>query len=383
MPWNEPGRGGGGNGKDPWNGGGQQPPDLDEVFANVQKRLKRIIGGGDGGGKRGGSGEGGPGFAGIVAVIVVLALIWSVWNAIHIIDESERGVVLRFGEYSRTLQPGFNLTFPAPIETVKTVNVSEVRSIENRTRMLTGDENLIDLGYAVQFRVIDPEKFLFNVQEPVRSLQEATDSAIRETVGTNNMDFILEAGRGVIATSAGELLQQIVDRYDSGIQVESFNLQEVRPPSQVQSAFDDVVRAREDQIRFANEAQAYANQVVPEARGQAARIREQAQGYRDSLIAQAEGEADRFVALYEEYSRAPEVTRQRLYLESLQQVFASVPKVIMDNDSSNMLYLPLGQLAGSGGSSVSAPPPPPLMSEQERQRRDQTDTRGRAGREGR
>lgn len=383
MPWNEPGRGGGGNGKDPWKGGGQQPPDLDEVFANVQKRLKKIIGGGDGGGKRGGAGEGGPGFAGIAAVIVVLALIWSVWNAIHIIDESERGVVLRFGEYSRTLQPGFNLTFPAPVETVRKVNVSEVRSIENRTRMLTGDENLIDLGYAVQFRVTDPEKFLFNVQEPVRSLQEATDSAIRETVGTNNMDFILEAGRGVIAISAGELLQQIVDRYDSGIQVESFNLQEVRPPNQVQSAFDDVVRAREDQIRFANEAQAYANQVVPEARGQAARIREQAQGYRDSLIAQAEGEADRFVALYTEYSRAPEVTRQRLYLESLQDVFASVPKVIMDNGGGNMLYLPLGQLAGSGGSSVSAPPPPPLMSEQERQRRDQTDTRGRAGREGR
>ena len=174
MPWNEPGRGGG-DGQDPWKGGdGQRPPDLDEVFANVQNRLKKILGGGDGGEPSSGGSDSGPGFGGILILLVVLAGIWAVWNSIHIVDESERGVVLRFGAYTRTLDPGFNLTLPAPIESVRKVNVAQVRSIENRSRMLTGDENLIDLGYAVQYRVIEPEKFLFNVQEPERSLQEAT-----------------------------------------------------------------------------------------------------------------------------------------------------------------------------------------------------------------
>jgi len=382
MPWNEPGRGGG-NGQDPWKGGGQQPPDLDEVFANVQKRLKKIIGGGDGdkGGSRGSSGDG-PGFGGVLVLVGVLAVIWALWNSLHIIDESERGVVLRLGEYSRTLTPGLKFTLPAPIETVQKVNVAEVRSIESRARMLTGDENLIDLGYAVQFRVIEPEKFLFEVEEPVRSLQEATDSAIRETVGTNNMDFILEAGRGVIAVSAGELLQEIVDRYDSGLQIESFNLQEVRPPNQVQGAFDDVVRAREDQIRFANEAQAYANQVVPEARGRAARVLEEASAYRDSLIARADGEADRFIALYTEYSQAPNVTRERLYLETMQQLYSTVPKVLLDLESSNnMLYLPLDRLRGQAGPTPVMPPP--MLNSGEPRQTNSNQNRSRSGREGR
>lgn len=383
MPWNEPGRGG--NDQDPWKGGGQQPPDLDEVFANVQKRLKKIMGGGrnDDRDARGGKSGDGPGFGGVIALVLVLAGIWAAWNSIHVIDESERGVVLRLGDYSRTLTPGLRFTFPAPFETMQKINVAEIRSIENRARMLTGDENLIDLGYAVQYRVIAPEKFLFNVQEPLRSLREATDSAIRETVGTNNMDFILEAGRDVIALSSGDLLQEIIDRYDSGIMVETFNLQEVRPPSQVQGAFDDVVRAREDQIRFANEAQAYANQVVPEARGQAARVLEEARGYRESLIARADGEADRFIALYQEYARAPEVTRQRLYLETIEALYAGVPKVLMDvEQGNNLFYLPLDRMTGSGN--VAAPPvPPPLIGAADPSRSNSSTTRSRSGREGR
>jgi membrane protease subunit HflK len=378
MPWNEPGRGG--NGQDPWKGGGQQPPDLDEVFANVQKRLKKIIGGGDNGREDRSGGSDGPGLGGVLALVLVLAGIWALWNSIHIIDESERGVVLRLGEYSRTLMPGLRFTIPAPIETLEKVNVAEIRSIESRARMLTGDENLIDLGYAVQYRVVEPEKFLFNVQEPLRSLQEATDSAIRETVGTNNMDFILEAGRDVIAQSSGELLQEIINRYDSGIMVETFNLQEVRPPSQVQGAFDDVVRAREDQIRFANEAQAYANQVVPEARGQAARVLEEARGYRESLIARAEGEADRFLARYEEYARAPAVTRQRLYLETIEALFAGVPKVLMDvEQGNNLFYLPLDRMTGSG--SAVAPVPPPLINAGGSVQSSPSTARSRSGRE--
>ena len=385
MPWNEPGRNGGGNnnGQDPWKGGGgQQPPDLDEVFANVQKRLKQIVGGGNGGGQKT-TNSSGPGIGGIVTLILVLAGIWVVWNSIHIIDEPERGVVLRFGEFTRTLQPGLNFTFPAPIETLEKVDISQVRSIENRTRMLTGDENLIELGFAVQFRVIEPEKFLFNVLEPEQSLAEAADSSIREIVGTNNMDFVLEAGRSEVAVKARELLQEIVDRYDSGIVVNEFALQEVRPPTQVQDAFDDVVRAREDQLRFANQAQAYANQVVPEARGQAARVLEEAQAYRDSVIAQAEGEADRFVAVYNEYAQAPEVTRQRLYLQALEELYSTVPKVLLDTQSNdNILYLPLDRLTG-GAAGQSVPPPPLVSQDASSSAQPSSNPRQRPGREGR
>lgn len=385
MPWNEPGRGGG-NGQDPWKGGGQQPPDLDEVFANVQKRLKKIMGGGgDDDGDGGSQGPGnGPGMGAIIALIVVLAGIWTAWNSVHIIDESERGVVLRFGEYTRTMMPGLRFTFPAPVETIEKVNVAQVRSQENQARMLTSDENLIELGFAVQYRVLDPANFLFEVEQPEGTLAEASDSAIREVVGTNQMDFILEQGRGEIASAARDLLQQILDRYDAGIEILSFNLQQVRPPNQVQAAFDDVVRAREDQVRFANEAQAYANQVIPEARGRAARIMEEAQGYRDSVIAQAEGEADRFVAVYEEYAKAPEVTRQRLYLQELESLYSTTPKVLLDaNSSNNLLYLPLDRLGAAGGSRNM--PPPPLMSagEREGQNSTATQTRTRTGREGR
>jgi len=385
MPWNEPGRGGG-NGQDPWKGGGQQPPDLDEVFANVQKRLKKIIGGGgdDGGGGIPVGTSGGPGIGGVIALVAILAAIWTVWNAIHIVDESERGVVLRFGAYERTIMPGLRFTLPAPFETVTKVNVAQVRSQENQARMLTSDENLIELGFAVQYRVVDPAAFLFEIQQPESTLTEASDSAIREVVGTNQMDFILEQGRGEIATAARDLLQTILQRYDAGIEILSFNLQLVRPPNQVQAAFDDVVRAREDQVRFANEAQAYANQVIPEARGRAARVLEEAEAYRDSVIAQAEGEADRFVAVYEEYAKAPEVTRQRLYLQELEKLYSETPKVLLDvNSSNNMLYLPLDRLAGGG--SRNRPPPPPLMSERERegQNTEANQTRARTGREGR
>lgn len=386
MPWNEPGRSGGGD-KDPWKGGnGDQPPDLDEVFSNVQRRLKKIMGGGDSSNGTG-SGSGGgssPSSAGIFAVLIFAAAAWILWNAIHIVDESERGVVLRFGEYTRTLSPGLNLTFPQPIEEVITVNVSRVRSIESSSRMLTGDENLIDLAFAVQYRINEPEKFLFNVAVPEESLAQAADSAMREVVGTNTMDYILEIGRGQIALDTQALLEEVLVRYDPGIEITSFNLQEVRPPNQVRSAFDDVVRAREDQIRFANEAQAYANQVIPEARGQAARILEEAEGYRESIIAKASGEADRFRAIYAEYRRAPEVTRERLYLETLETVYGRSAKVLMDVSSqNNLFYLPLDKMLGGGSREGEFIVPPPLMTPSEQARSINSDPRARTGREGR
>jgi membrane protease subunit HflK len=386
MPWNEPGRGSGGGGgdRDPWKGGnGQQPPDLDEVFANVQKRLKSIMGGGGDGGDTSSGPSGGPSLAGILLLVALLVTLWVVWNSIHIIDESERGVVLRFGEENRVLTPGFKLTFPSPIEEVIKVNVSQVSSLENQSRMLTGDENLIELAYAVQYRVIDPTAFLFNIQDPIDSLTQAADSAIREIVGTNTMDFILEAGRNQIAIDSGLLLEEIVSRYDPGIEITSFNLQEVRPPTQVRQAFDDVVRAREDQIRFANEAQAYANQEVPEARGRAARIIEEAEGYRETVIARATGEADRFTSILTEYSRAPEVTRERLYLETLERVYGRSSKILMDiEDNNSMFYLPLDRMTGNPNASA-APPPPPMMSPSEQRSQNNSDARARTGREGR
>lgn len=386
MPWNEPGRSSGGD-KDPWKGGsGDQPPDLDEVFANVQRRLKKIMGGGGDKQDTSGGGSGGsPSNAGVFAVVGIVLAGWVLWNSIHIIDESERGVVLRFGEYTRTLSPGLNLTLPRPIEEVTTVNVSRVRSIESASRMLTGDENLIDLAFAVQYRINEPEKFLFNVAVPEDSLAQAADSAMREVVGTNNMDYILEIGRGQIALDTQVLLEEVLTRYDPGIEITSFNLQEVRPPNQVRVAFDDVVRAREDQIRFANEAQAYANQVVPEARGQAARILEEAEGYRESIIAKASGEADRFSSIYAEYARAPEVTRERLYLETLENVYGRSAKILLDTSSqNNMFYLPLDRMMGAEGGSVNRMPPPPLMTPSEQQNRtSSTDPRARTGREGR
>ncbi|MFW5816392.1 MAG: FtsH protease activity modulator HflK [Wenzhouxiangella sp.] len=336
-------------------------------------------GGGDGGGRKSGSG-GGPSMSGIGLLIGLLVVIWVAWNSIHIIDESERGVVLRFGDYARTMPPGLNFTLPSPIEKVQTVNVTSVRSLESSSRMLTGDENLIDLAFAVQYRVVEPEKFLFNVQVPEESLGHAADSAMREIVGTNNMDFILEIGRGQIALDAQALLIEVLERYDSGLEITSFNLQEVRPPSQVRQAFDDVVRAREDQIRFANEAQAYANQEIPEARGRAARVLEEAEAYRESIVAKATGEADRFTSVLDQYALAPEVTRERLYLETLEKVYGRSAKILMDVDSSNnMFYLPLDTLGG--GRARSAPPPPaPLMSPSEQQRVSQTDPRARTGR---
>lgn len=383
MPWNEPGRGSNG-GRDPWKGGGdgQQPPDLDEVFTNVQRRLKGILGGGkNSGGKSSGRG-GGSGMGGVIGIVLVALLLWIAWNSIHIIDEPERGVVMRFGEHVRTLDPGLNFTLPRPVEQVTKVDVMQVRSLQSRSRILTGDENLIEITLAVQYRASEPEKFLFNVQRPVFSLEQATDSAIREVVGINDMHFIMEEGREHVARAARVLLQEIVNLYDPGIVITSFNLQDVQPPTQVRDAFDDVVRAREDQIRFVNEAQAYANQVVPEARGRAARVRERAEAYRESVIERATGEADRFVAVYTEYQLAPEVTRKRLYLETMEDVFRRTPKVMLDAESgNNLFYLPLDRMGARAGDA----PPPPLLVPETGQRRTttQTEPRDRRGREAR
>jgi membrane protease subunit HflK len=353
MPWKEPGKGD----KDPWNSGGQQPPDLEEVFRSVNNRLKSLFGGG--GGRRsdtdGGIGGSGGSLFGIVAVALLL---WGGWDAVHIIDEAEQGVVLRFGAYNRTLSPGINLTLPRPFETLFKVNVSSVRSIEDRANMLTEDENLVEFNYKVQFRVAAAQDFLFRVRSPESTVRDAAESALRESVGTNRLDAILEGTqRETVRLETFRVLQETLDRYQAGVLITQVNFTDVNVPAQVREAYSDVIRAREDRERFIEEARVHVNSVVPEARGQAARVVQEAEGYKEATVAVAEGEAQRFSLLLEEYRKAPQITRKRLYLQTMENVFARSSKVLLDADNSgNVLYLPLDQMNGGSGGRTVMPP---------------------------
>ena len=300
MPWKEPGKGD----KDPWNSGDQQPPDLDEVFRNLNSRLRGIFGGGGGGNRGRKSGNGGN--SSIFGIVIVAVLLFVGWDAVHIVDEAEQGVVLRFGKYNRTLSPGINLTLPRPFETMIPVNVSNVRSLEDRGHMLTKDENLVEFVYKVQYRIASAQDFLFKVRDPEVTVKHAAESALRESVGTNRLDAILEGNqRETIRIETQRVLQETLDRYQAGIQINEFNLEDVNVPAPVRDAYSDVIRAREDRERFIEEARVHANSVVPEARGQAARVVEEAEGYRESTIALANGEALRFTQVLEEYRTAP------------------------------------------------------------------------------
>lgn len=380
MPWKEPGKGG----KDPWKQG-DQPPELDEVFQNVQNKVRSLFGGGGGGNSSQGS-SGSSGAGGAITMIIVLAVLWAIWDSIHIVDEAERGVVLRFGEYTRTMDPGLNLALPRPVEEVIKVNVSNVRSAEDRGQMLTGDENLVEFEYTVQYRITDAQKFLFEVRDPELTLLQAAESALRESVGTNRLDAILEGTtRQQVSIETQRVLQEILDAYEAGIRITEFNLVEVNVPSQVREAYSDVIRAREDRERFIEEARVHANSVIPEARGRGARIVEEAQGYRDSTIALSEGEADRFRLQLEEYRLAPDVTRTRMYLQAMEGVLGDSKKVLLDVDSSgNILYLPLD---GASSSSSPATRIPPMLTPDDQRQPQQSDRTGRttrsANREGR
>ena len=386
MPWNEPGKGSGNGQKDPWNKGSSQPPDLDEVFAGVQRKLKRIIGGGDGGGNSNSSNNSG-GFASVVLILLVALIIWLIFTTPHIIDEAERGIVTRFGKFERIVEPGLRFTWPAPIENLSNIDVSQVRSVENSGGMLTSDENVIEVSYSVQYRITDPVQYIFEVRNPEEVLFLATESALREVIGANELDFILETGRGAVGSDTRVLLQDMLQRYETGIELTNFNLNDVSPPVQVKAAFDDVIKAEKDKDSFINEAEAYANKVVPEARGQAARIVQEAEAYKASQIARADGEADRFTLQLSAYQQAPDVTRQRLYLQTLEQVLGDNNKVLLDIGSDgNILYLPIG-----GENNASRPLPPlrsagnassPLTTTGSSTVSNSNDRRGR-GREGR
>jgi membrane protease subunit HflK len=366
MPWNDSGKN-----EDPWQRKpGQGPPDLDEVVRNLRRRFKAMFGGGSSGPRPagdGGSRKGGPRpiNAGYLALIA-LAL-WGM-TGFYQIDAAERAVITRFGEYVATTQPGLRWHLPWPIEKKLVINVSEFRSFEDRTSMLTQDEALVGINLAVQYRRADPVQFAFNVRDPEGTLQEVSESAIREIVGQSKLEFVLEEGRQEISARTKDLIQRTIASYNTGIEIISVNLQDVEVPEQVAPAQKDAIKAREDRDRANLAAQTYANDILPRARGRAVSQLEAARAYRERVVAEADGRSTRFEALAGEYRRAPEVTRQRLYLETMEEVLGSVPKVIVDTEGTgNLLYLPLDKLLEQRGMSrgtVTVEPPGPGLNGQ-------------------
>lgn len=343
MAWNEPG--GNSNNQDPWGDrkrGGQKqgPPDLDEALRKLQDNLKSLFGGP----KKPGAKNSGGGFGLVAVVLAVLAAMW-LYTAVYSLDEQEQAVILRLGKYHETVGPGLNIYFP-PMDRKYEQNVTRERAYTRQGPMLTEDENIIEVPLTVQYKISSLEDYVLNVADPEASLQQATESALRHVVGSTAMDQVLTEGREVLAVQVKERLQRFVDTYRTGITVTQVNVQNAQAPREVQESFDDVIRAREDEQREKNQAETYANGVIPEARGQAQRLREEAYGYRDSIISRAEGEADRFTKLVAEYRKAPEVTRQRLYLETMQEVLSNTSKVLLTGDKgqNSMLYLPLDKM---------------------------------------
>lgn len=346
MAWNEPG-GGNNNPRDPWGGGDQGPPDLDEALKKLQEKMGGLFGGGSGG-SGGAGGPSGISGAAVGALALVAVVVWALLG-VYQVDAQERGVVLRFGKYHETVQPGLQWN-PPLIDDVTIVNITKVRAASFREIMLTQDENIVEVKLSVQYVIKNPEEFVLRVRDPERSLQHASQSALRHVVGGTKMDLVLTEGREKIAADVQLRLQDYIDMYQTGIDISKVNVDESKPPTQVQAAFDDVIKAREDEERLKNEAQAYANGIVPEARGAAQRQIEEANAYKDQVIAQAEGESERFRQLLTEYQKAPEVTRERLYLDAVQDVMSRTNKVMVDVEGgNNVMYLPLDKLAARSG----------------------------------
>jgi membrane protease subunit HflK len=337
MAWNEPG----GDKRDPWGGkgGSEGPPDLDELVRKLRDAINRLFGGR--GGKGGGTSSGSPISFGLIVGVAVV--VWAL-SGIYIVDPAERGVVLQLGKFKEITMPGphWYMRF---IETVEKVNIDRVRTVSHKAKILTKDENIIQVEVAVQYQVKNAENYLFQVRDPDYTLHEATESALREVIGGITMDSFLSGGRGDLVRQTKELLQTILDRYETGLILTSVNLQDPQPPEEVQDAFQDAIKAQEDEVRFKNQAEAYARDIVPRARGDAKRMREEAGAYKDQIIAKAEGESSRFTQILDQYRKAPEITRKRMYLETMEEVLANTSKVILQaNDTNNLMYLPLDKL---------------------------------------
>jgi len=351
MAWNDPD----GNDRDPWGGrkSDDGPPDLDEVVRKMQDKLGGLFGGG---GRRPSTpGASGGGLSPLMWVFVVIGLgvvlfMATFWR----IEPAERGVVLRFGKYVDTLLPGPNFQLPRPIDEVITVNVEQIRPFTVNATMLTQDENIVDVEMAVQYRIKDVRNYLFKIADPDVTVQRVTESAIRDIIGQSTLDFVITEGRAQIGAGAIELIQEILDTYDSGIEVTSVNMQPAKPPEEVKASFDDAIKAREDEQRRINEAEAYRNEIDEKALGEAARILLQAEAYEEQVVAEAQGEARRFEQLLVEYEKAPGVTRKRLYLDTIEEVLADNPKIVLDNKGGNsLMYLPIDKLLESGNDAKS------------------------------
>jgi len=367
MAWNEPG----GNNRDPWSGDGRDkgPPDLDEIIRKLTDKFGGLFGGKKGRGGGDNKQFGGPSSSstGLWIVIAIVLVGWLL-SGIYIVDQGKRGVVLRFGRYVDTTMPGPHWRLPYPFERHEIVDVEQLRAEEIGYRaggrqtaairpvpkealMLTQDENIVDIRISVQFQISDPRAYLFNIVDPLLTLRQVVESAIRETIGKSTMDFVLTEGRSAVVADVKTLSQKILDSYGTpevpgiGLQITNVNLQDAQPPEEVQDAFADAIKAREDEQRQKNEAEAYANEIIPKARGQAARRLEESVAYREEVVAQAEGEASRFEQLLGQYLKAPDVTRERLYLETMEQILGSSSKVLVDVESgNNLFYLPLDKL---------------------------------------
>lgn len=353
MSLNDPNWGRGSRGPQGPRGGKDGPPDLDELWRNFNRKLNELFGG-----RGGGQPPSSPKLIG-GGVSLIVALVLLVWLAsgFYIVDASQRGVVLTFGRFSEETGPGLRWRMPWPIQSHEIVNISQVRTLEvgyrnnvktkvsRESLMLTDDENIVDLQFAVQYIVKEARDFLFNTRRPDETAMQAAESAMREVIGKSKMDGILYESREEIQINAQRLMQQILDRYKTGIQVSRVTIQSAQPPQQVQAAFDDAVKAGQDRERQKNEGQAYANDVIPKARGAASRLLQESQGYKQRVIASAEGDASRFRQVYAEYAKAPAVTRERMYLDTMQQILSSSTKIMLDyKGSGNLLYLPLDKL---------------------------------------
>jgi membrane protease subunit HflK len=347
--------------------GREGPPDLDELWRNFNRKLDSLFGR-----RGGGDGERPPSpgrkFGGAGLLLLLVVAVWLV-SGFYIVYEGQRGVVLRFGKYVETTMPGPRWHLPYPIESAEVVNVAGVRTVEvgyrnnvkskvlKESLMLTDDENIVDVQFAVQYVLKSPTDYLFNSRVPDDAVLQAAETAIREIVGKSSMDFVIFEGRSEVAAQARKLMQEILDRYGTGIQVSNVTMQNAQPPEQVQASFDDAVKAGQDRERQKNEGQAYANDVIPKARGASARVVQEAEGYRQRVIEQAEGDAAYFRQLLAEYAKAPQVTRERLYIEAMQQVLSNTSKVLIDQKGgNNLIYLPLDRIMQMSGAMPSKEP---------------------------
>lgn len=360
MAWNEPG--GNRNDNDPWGTGGgrggkdQGPPDLDEALKKGLDKLNKLLGGKGKGNNSGGNGSssGGSsgGFGAVLAIAAIVFVGYVVFQSFYTVDEQERAVVLRFGEYSRTEPPGLHFKVPL-IDNVNLVRVTNVRTAESSGQMLTQDENLVSVDLQVQYRVGNAQAYVLNVRDSNQALAFATDSALRHEVGSSELDGVLTEGRAELAVRIEQRLRTFLKDYSTGLELVRVNVESTQPPEPVQDAFREVQRAREDEQQVKEEAERYRNKVVPEARGRAQRLTEEASAYKEQVIERARGETSRFLAVLGVYNQAPEVTRERMYIQAVETVLSNASKIMVDTESSdNMMYLPLDRLTNRAGASV-------------------------------